>query len=135
MNFPSAYKTREDKIKVLKPNIIKVVLKDNNIFIYGNTNSHKQIILFYLENTIIPNGSILSSIVNIDTPIKVECDCQSFKYEFEYVLGNDNLVYPRNFNMNSGPREKNPLYIKSGCKHIIALGRYIDKNKHTINIS
>ena len=118
LSLPSYLKDRIDKVKILTPNITNIKKEDNSIIISGVTNRHNQTIIF------------LDKEITYNTYVKVDCDCESFRFEFAYII-NDSLINPRSY-PKVPPKNKNPKGVKGVCKHIIALANLIDKKKTSI---
>lgn len=123
LSFPSIFKDRNDNIKKLIIFLTEINKdSDNNIIIKSSCNNHNQIIKFYDDN------------FNSKTKVQIYCSCESFKYEFSYVLfENDGLLNGNFFQKNFKPKIKNPYNYICGCKHIISLSQYVIKKLETIN--
>ena len=75
---------------------------------------------------------IQDEIIHLNSPVKVFCTCESFKYEFaNAVFRAGSLLKSVNFvrSIISRPKEKNQYNVPSGCKHIVALARQVIKIK------
>jgi len=118
--FPAAFKDREklvDKVYFISINNTKT---DYGFEIISKTNKYNQTIEIHDEK------------INLRSPIKIMCDCQSFKFEFSHaVFKNGSLINPMQFirSIVQHPKEKNQHDLASGCKHIIKLAREILKIK------
>lgn len=119
--FPSAYKDREKSIKsVVFNNITPIVNENGTIFIKSSTDRYTQEVEIQDEN------------IHLNSPCKIFCSCESFKYEFaNAVFKSGSLLKSIEFirSIVSRPKEKNQFNIPSGCKHIVALCRQILKLK------
>jgi len=118
--FPAAYKDREKSIgEVRFNNIHQNIIKDK-IIIHANTDKYQQ------------EMEIQDEILHLNSPVKVFCTCESFKYEFaNAVFRAGSLLKATSFvrSIISRPKEKNQYNVPSGCKHIVALARQIIKMK------
>ncbi len=119
--FPSAYKDREESIKsVVFNNITPTINENGTIFIKSSTNKYTQ------------EMEIKDETIHLNSPCKIFCSCESFKFEFaNAVFKSGSLLKSIEFirSIVSRPKEKNQFNIPSGCKHIIALSRQILKLK------
>lgn len=119
--FPSAYKDREKSIKDIVFNKITPTINENGtIFIRSTTNKYTQEV------------EIQDETIHLNSPCKIFCSCESFKYEFaNAVFKSGSLFKQVEFirSIVSRPKEKNQFNIPSGCKHIVALCRQILKLK------
>jgi|ADurb_Total_1113_FD_contig_91_54562_length_947_multi_2_in_0_out_0_2 hypothetical protein len=118
--FPAAYKDREKSIgEVRFNNIHQDIIKDK-IIIHASTDKYQQ------------EMEIQDEIIHLNSPVKVFCTCESFKYEFaNAVFRAGSLLKSVNFvrSIISRPKEKNQYNVPSGCKHIVALARQVIKIK------
>ncbi len=118
--FPAAYKDREKFIgEVRFNNIHQDIIKDK-IIIHASTDKYQQ------------EMEIQDEIIHLNSPVKVFCTCESFKYEFaNAVFRAGSLLKSVNFvrSIISRPKEKNQYNVPSGCKHIVALARQVIKIK------
>ncbi|HOD61966.1 MAG TPA: hypothetical protein PKG96_07690 [Bacilli bacterium] len=118
--FPAAYKDREKSIgEVRFNNIHQDIIKDK-IIIHASTDKYQQ------------EMEIQDEIIHLNSPVKVFCTCESFKYEFaNAVFRAGSLLKSINFvrSIISRPKEKNQYNVPSGCKHIVALARQVIKIK------
>jgi hypothetical protein len=118
--FPAAYKDREKSIgKVSFNNIHQDIIKET-IIIHASTDKYQQEI------------EIQDKVIHLNSPVKVFCTCESFKYEFaNAVFRAGSLLKSINFvrSIISRPKEKNQYNVPSGCKHIVALARQVIKIK------
>jgi hypothetical protein len=75
--------------------------------------------------------------VDVKSRIKVDCTCQSFKYEFAYAINfDDGLLLPDNYEMlTKKPKKRNIYNYPTGCKHLIKLGQMIYQKKNQIKWS
>jgi len=119
LNFPAYYKKRQDSVRLVDSRITKIYLDDDkNLTVEGTAGKYSQIIKFQ-------GGK-----VDMNTSIKCLCSCESFKFEFSAVLKKmDSLLNPSRFS-DTPPKKKNTYMVESGCKHIIAFARQINKNQH-----
>lgn len=119
--FPSAYKDREKLVKDVVFNKISPATKeDDTIFIVSSTGKYTQEVMIQDEN------------IHLNSPCKIFCSCESFKYEFaNAVFRSGSLLKPIELvrSIIKRPKEKNEYNIPSGCKHIVALTRQIIKLK------
>jgi hypothetical protein len=119
--FPSMYKDREQTVKeVVFNNITTTVTENNTILVKSSTNKYEQEI------------EIQDDVIHLNSPCKIYCSCESFKYEFaNAVFKSGNLLKQIKFirSMISRAKEKNKYNIPSGCKHIVALSRQVLKLK------
>ncbi len=119
--FPSAYKEREKSVQDVVFNKISPITKeDKTIFIVSSTGKYTQEIMIQDET------------IHLNSPCKVFCTCESFKYEFaNSVFRSGSLLKPIEFvrSIIKRPKEKNEFNIASGCKHIVALVRQVIKIK------
>ncbi len=119
--FPSAFSNRNQMISSLPITIKNISRGNDGILIFADINNHVTII--HIIDTLIKNNS----------PIRVTCDCESFKYEFSTLISKQNsLINPNDFKVEKLPTKSNKYNVMSGCKHIIALGQYINNNKNKI---
>jgi len=118
--FPAAYKDREKSIgEVRFNNIHQDIIKDK-IIIHASTDKYQQEI------------EIQDEVIHLNSPVKVFCTCESFKYEFaNAVFKAGSLLKSISFvrSIISRPKEKNQYNVPSGCKHIVALARQTIKIK------
>jgi hypothetical protein len=126
--WPAAYKEREKSTKdVIFNNISHTIKEDGSIYITSSTDKYSQEIL-------IPNEQNIQ--IQLNSPCKVFCTCESFKYEFaNAVFRSGSLLKSLEFvrSIIKRPKEKNQYNIPSGCKHIVALSRYIIKHNHKLS--
>lgn len=119
--FPAAYKEREKSVQDVVFNKISPITKeDKTIFIVSSTGKYTQEIMIQDET------------IHLNSPCKVFCTCESFKYEFaNSVFRSGSLLKPIEFvrSIIKRPKEKNEFNIASGCKHIVALARQVIKIK------
>lgn len=119
INFPAFYKKRNEKLDDVS--FTNIIVKNNAVI--GKSNNHNCIIEF--ENNQIDKNS----------PIKVYCSCESFKYEFSRAVHfNDSLLNSESFGnfLMKKTTTKNIYSIPSGCKHLVKLARFIFQNKMKI---
>jgi hypothetical protein len=112
--FPSTYKDREKTIKTVVFTSIIPTIKENKININSSTNKYSQEI------------EIQDETIHLNSPCRVFCSCESFKFEFaNAVFRAGSLLKSIDFvrSIISRPKEKNEYNIASGCKHIVALAR------------
>jgi hypothetical protein len=118
LHFPANYKNREKNLKNI--NLIEFEKK------YNDT-EFKFIIkgLIVGKNRYTPEIEVYTATgIHITSPVKIFCNCDSFKFEFAYAVAKyDSLLHPENFILHR-PKEKNQFVTASGCKHIIALAKY-----------
>lgn len=126
LNFPSFFRDRQNSVNKLRNIMIqKAYLDENRLTIIGNVNNHTTVIQFDEKN------------VDMNNVIRVSCDCQSFSFEFARVLFDSNALYqPENFTqfISKVPKKKNIYSIPSGCKHVIALARFVNKNQFKLGV-
>ena len=120
--FPAAYKDREKSISSVNFNNISPELDSENkkIIIKASTDKYQQELEIYDE------------LIHLNSPVKVFCSCESFKYEFaNSVFKAGSLLKPISFvrSIVSRPKEKNQHNIPCGCKHLVALCRQVTKIK------
>jgi len=119
--WPAAYKDREKSIKdVVFNKISPPLIEDDKIIIVSSTDKYTQEIIIQGET------------IHLNSPCKVFCSCESFKFEFaNAVFRAGSLTKSIEFvrSIISRPKQKNEYNIASGCKHIIALSRQIIKIK------
>lgn len=119
--FPAAYKNREKSVKdVVFTKIVVNPDTDKNINIDSSTGKYSQQIIIYDET------------IHLNSPCKVYCSCESFKFEFaNAVFRAGSLNSPLEFvrSIIKRPKEKNEFNIASGCKHLVALSRQALKIK------
>lgn len=121
LHFPSIYREREKHLKDLKIVITstKYNKESNTLLISGNINNYNQQILL----------NLIDDKINKTSPIKIHCDCDSFKFEFAKGLNNaDGLLNSEIFKpyFSKIPKDKNIHQIQSGCKHLIAIAQFIN---------
>lgn len=113
--FPSRYSDREKLTKtIVFNNISSNITEKNTIIIKSTTNKYIQEIEIHDEK------------IHLNSPCKVFCSCESFKFEFANpVFKSGSLLKPIEFirSVVSRPKERNEFNIPSGCKHIVALAR------------
>lgn len=118
--FPAIYKNREKLVQGVIFNKITPTIDGDTIHISSSTDKYIQEVLIKGEN------------IHLNSPCKIFCSCESFKYEFaNAVFRNGSLLKPISFirSIIKRPNEKNKFNIPSGCKHIVALMRQILKIK------
>jgi len=118
--FPAKYKDREKSVGEIQFTNINHNVIDNKIIIHASTDKYQQEI------------EIQDEVIHLNSPVKVFCSCESFKYEFaNAVFRAGCLLRSINFirSIISRPKEKNQYNIPSGCKHIVALARQAIKIK------
>ena len=126
LNFPASYDNRNITIPSLRTSTFIMDTKvDNNILsIIGKVGNHTQIFELSKSKTL------------LNSEVKLYCDCESFKYEFYYVLLKHGCIskqYTHIFESNNAllsPKKKNIHNIVSGCKHIISLANEINRQQH-----
>ncbi len=121
LTFPGVYFKRMISVTNIKNIKINNIEKNNdNIKIMATVNKHDVEIHFH------------DTQIKQNTPVSVVCTCESFKFEFAYTMNQQtSLIGAKHFILDS-PKKKNTNNIISGCKHIIALAIYIQKNKHQL---
>jgi hypothetical protein len=105
---PFNVKDRE-RISYQNIKIIDCQETDNKYLITVNIISSK-------SNTIY-NGKIFidtKDTITVNTPVEVVCNCPSFKYQFETLLGLNNFLYG-NMSTDKIPKKKQTIF---ACKHI-----------------
>jgi hypothetical protein len=118
--FPAIYKEREKLVPTVDLKNISVSQDEDKIIVTSNTGNYEQTIEIYDKT------------INLKSPVKVACTCESFKYEFAYSIYKDgSLIGALHFfrSIIQRPKEKNKYNIASGCKHLIALSRQCLKIK------
>ncbi|MCK9439425.1 MAG: hypothetical protein WC188_04670 [Candidatus Caldatribacteriota bacterium] len=119
--FPSVYKDREPSVKEVSFVSIEAERTENKtIFIRSSTGKYKQEI------------EIFDKDIHLNSPCKVFCSCESFKYEFaNSIFRSGSLLQSISFirSIVSRPKKKNEYNIVSGCKHLVALSRQATKIK------
>jgi hypothetical protein len=118
--FPAAYKDREKSVGEIRFNNINQDIINDKIIIHANTDKYQQDI------------EIQDEVIHLNSPVKVFCSCESFKYEFaNAVFRAESLLKSLSFvrSIISRPKEKNQYNVPSGCKHIVALARQVIKVK------
>lgn len=116
ISFPAYYKKRNSTLKDVMINNIYMNKYENEYIITSTSTKYKQEISFI--------GNTLSK----ETPIKIFCNCESFKFEFAHsIFIRNSLRNSDNFDEDIMKRskEKNIYNIPCGCKHIVALGKYV----------
>lgn len=124
--FPAIFKDREKTVKDIIFVNINTTMHDNNIVIHASTNKYQQ----ELE--------IHDKTIHINSPVKIFCSCESFKFEFaNSVFKTGSLLNQLDLlkSIVTRPKEKNQHNIPSGCKHIVALIRQILKSKTIIKLN
>lgn len=119
LNPPAYFRDREKSIRQVKIYNVQAKIEDNDLFIIGNINNHTTIIKLLNPKDIQISNNIL-----------IDCTCKSFKYEFAYP-NKDDLLFPNNY-LDRPPRERNIHRITGVCKHLHALARYIQTNRHKL---
>ena len=126
LNFPSAFRTRQNSVLKLNPIIQNAFIDENGyLVVSGTVKNYNVAIQFESEK------------VDTNSLIKVSCSCPSFNFEFAKTLLDQNSLYqPENFNkaILRNPKKKNAFSIPSPCKHIIAFARFVDKNQFRLGI-
>jgi len=126
LNFPSLLSARNDSWKPLRPEIMSVKkVNDDTTIVTGKTGKHIQKI------------EISGGKTTLASPVKVNCTCESFKFEFAYAVNKyEGLLNPGRFetSLSKPPKEKNKFSKPSGCKHIIAFSRLLTKRITTLRI-
>lgn len=121
LSFPLTYKHLNDKLGLITVQDIQTRLDNNVIHIFAIANNHEVHI------------DIFNNRISSDTPVKVYCNCDFFKYNLAYsLLKNDGLLFPENFTKLFPPKSKNPGLSLSGCKHIILIAKTIWINRNII---
>lgn len=119
--FPATYKDREKSVKdIIFTKIVANPDTDNNITIDSSTGKYNQQIVIHDKS------------IHLNSPCKVYCSCESFKYEFaNSIFRAGSLNSPLEFvrSIIKRPKEKNEFNIASGCKHLVALARQVLKIK------
>lgn len=124
--LPSFYRDRIQKVKSVRLSNIVFQQQDEGILISCNANDKYTCNLF-----------LFGKKININSKIKVNCDCESFKYEFAYTLNKHNALLDNEMfikYITKPPRKKNRYLIPTACKHIIALSHDIFKRKHMYEV-
>lgn len=120
IRFPATFKEREKLVDQVKLTSIIPTKTDYGFEIKSQTNKYKQIM------------EIHDSKISVKSPVKVSCDCESFKYEFcNAIYKAGSLVNAFSFlrSIISRPKEKNQYNVISGCKHLIKMSREVLKIK------
>lgn len=117
LNFPSFYRDRRQSLEGLIPTITNFKELDTSYLFEGKVGKYNVAIEFIKKEPI-----------TLKSPVRVECSCASFKYEFAAVLFRNRGLYNRENFFVSLPKEKNKFSIISGCKHIISFANYVLKN-------
>ena len=119
LNFPTYYKNRQQRIIQVSVSIIDYQKTDNELFVQAIANN---------------KYNVSVSITNLKSKeTKVNCTCDSFKYEFAKSLDKVDGLLNREYYVNiwkkgyirKTRRRSNPFNIPSGCKHVIATCRMI----------
>jgi hypothetical protein len=122
--WPASYKEREEATKLVNfINISHTIKEDGSIYITSSTGKYTQEIIIHDKQ------------IHLNSPCKIFCTCESFKYEFaNAVFRSGSLLKSLEFvrSIIKRPKEKNQYNIPSGCKHIVALSRQIIKRKTLI---
>jgi len=125
LQFPSIFVSRQDSWKPLRPRLEqreKVEKgKQKSIILKGRTGEYEQVI------------EVIDEKIRLASEVKISCTCPSFKFEFAFALNKSQALHmPENFieSTQQVPKKKNIYKIPTGCKHIIAFARFIDKHKH-----
>lgn len=125
LHFPSKYKDRNKNVapvKILISNLEKI---DNKLVITGETDKYVSVIAI---NDI--------DKFDINNEVQINCNCESFKYEFQTPVYNSGGLYHTRLINTSHltvlPKEKNQFMVVSGCKHIIKLAQIILSNTDRI---
>lgn len=93
---------------------VEFVTKNNNMVIATTHGKTVQIKNLNSSQGWVPN-----------TPVKVDCTCDDFKYRRAYVLWKHGaLLYPENYLLEP-PKKTNPGMVVSGCKHITRVAQEI----------
>lgn len=121
INYPAYYKDRIDKLKTVNLSDISFDIKDK-LIITALANRYRLIVRFE-EDFEINHNSI----------IKVDCTCDSFKFEFANAIrASDGLLYPEKY-LEKPSRSRNIYQYVVGCKHLMALGRFLYNRRNVIN--
>ena len=122
MRFPGQFAKRESSIYQINIELAKADDTPQKI-IFGSITQSKQ-----------QHGQKIEAVkidgkLSLQSPVQIQCSCQSFKYEFAGpLLRIDSLLekeyYEYAIKMNK-PKKKNVNQLAGGCKHIIKLSRLI----------
>jgi len=118
--WPAIYKEREKSVKDVVFTSIVPTINEDTILITSSTNKYTQ------------EMEIKGNNIHLNSPCKVFCSCESFKYEFSNaIFRSGSLLRTIRFirSIISRPKRKNEFNIASGCKHIVALARAVLKIK------
>jgi effector-binding domain-containing protein len=131
LKFPAQYSKRENSIQKVNMQLADVQDSDEILNIGGICSSQTG---QYAQKIEIHKNS---KDINLQNPVKLLCSCESFKYEFsgsllkiESLLESEFFEYAIRMHK---PKKKNIYQIPSGCKHIIALARFIWTHKNRPN--
>ena len=117
---PAYYRTRLDKIKQVSfTKFNKELTEDEYLLLIGTTNTNKICKVLFKDSKI-----------TIKTDILIDCNCESFKYEFSAINFKDLLN--QELYLNIKPKDKNSFNLPAVCKHLYAFGQYIFNNKNRI---
>lgn len=118
LNYTGKFKHRNEKIKDVVLVFLKPIQHENSI-VYSSYNNNKKYYQFI---------EILGKNITKRSDVKIFCNCESFYYEFQYVVEELKSLF-LNEKIKSTffkkPLNKNPYMIASGCKHINRLARKI----------
>lgn len=118
LNYKGPFSHRNSKINDVKLIFLKPVISETSI-IYSSKTENGKYYQFLEINDKIPNQR---------SKINIYCNCESFYYEFQYVVQElDSLFLNEKIKSSffRKPLNKNPYMIASGCKHINRLARKI----------
>jgi len=113
LTLPSYYKDRYNKVKDV--NISNFILDTkNNKINCSCISNNKHITKISFDKDVTTNSNCF-----------VDCDCESFKFEFSYITNlNNGLLYPEKYPYLAA-KQKNTLSHLSSCKHIIKFAQFI----------
>jgi hypothetical protein len=111
LNIPARYRDRYNKVRSVILNNFEIEKTENyRIFRAVASNKYTTQIAFPIDTEI-----------TAQSIIKVDCGCKSFLYEFSEVIErSDGLFVVRDYKKKSSK-----MLTLTGCKHLIALGKYI----------
>ncbi len=128
MRFPGQFAKRESLISNISIEIAHVQESPDKLSLGGisSTNYAQKIEIDKI------NGKF-----ELRSPIKVQCSCQSFQYEFAGpLLRVDGLIekeyYEYSIRMNK-PKKKNPNQVLGVCKHLVKFSRLVWSRKDIKN--
>ena len=124
--LPAYYRDRWKNVNLVQINHFgfRYLGDDEKLYIFNAITNGK-----YITQIAMGNLNKENYFITPESQIVCDCTCQSFKFEFaKIVADNEGLLRPLGY-YNIKPKQKNKFNHLTGCKHLVALARFIFHRK------